>query len=244
MNYTTVITEVTPEKVGIIKLNMPNKRNALSIRMRYDISTCLEEWEDSEEVSAVVFSGAGKAFSAGFDLKEFGEPGKLKEIYESSAKYHRAVWNFSKPTIAAIHGYAFGGAFDLATLCDLRITAQSTTFGHPEIKFGAPPLYTPLRWIVGMGIARDLCLTGRKFDENEALRIGLVSEIVNEEELENRALEIAKEIITAPIEALRITKKYMVENAGLGFEESFVNEHDKPFETSIIKQEEFLKLKK
>jgi len=95
-----------------------------------------------------------------------------------------------------------GGGFDLATLCDVRICSESAAFGHPEIKFGTPPLFTPLRWIVGDGLARDLCLTGRKIDAREAHRIGLASEIVEADALLQRALQIAAGIMEAPLKAL------------------------------------------
>lgn len=129
-----------------------------------------------------------------------------------------------------------GGGFDLVTLCDIRICSESALFGHPEIKFGAPPLFTPLRWIVGDGMARDLCLTGRRIDAKEAYHIGLVSEVVDKNKLLERAIQIGKTIMEAPLEAIRFTKKYFVENAGHGFEESFHIEHDKAFQEVLLKR--------
>lgn len=81
-----------------------------------------------------------------------------------------------------------GGGFDLAIFCDIRVCSKAASFGHPEIKFGAPPIYTPLKWIVGEGIARDLCITGRRIDAQEAFRIGLTSEIVEAEGLLTRTI--------------------------------------------------------
>jgi enoyl-CoA hydratase len=140
------------------------------------------------------------------------------------------VWSFPKPTVAAVNGPALGGGFDLATLCDLRIAAREASFGHPEIKFGAPPLFTPLRWIVGDGIARDLCLTGRPIDSEEALRIGLVSRVVPADRLVDEALAVARQIAEAPQRTLEATKRYVSGNQGLGFEESFRIEHDDVFD--------------
>jgi len=233
MDYQCIEVRKTPERVGIITLNRPERKNALSIQLRQEISDCLKDWVNAPDVGVVIFTGAGGSFSAGFDLKEFSKPELMEEIYTSSAKYHRDVWNFPKPTIAAVKGHALGGGFDLTTLCDIRICSESAIFGHPEIKFGAPPLFTPLRWIVGHGMARDLCLTGRRIDSSEAYRIGLVSEVVQEDTLLERALQIAKTILEAPLDTLSVTKRYMIQDAGLGFEESFVNEHDKPFQAVL-----------
>jgi enoyl-CoA hydratase len=203
--------------------------------MRNEISSWLNKWADSKNIGVVIFTGAGPVFSAGFDLKECNQPQLWDEVFKSSASYHRTVWNFPKPIIVAINGPALGGGFDLTTLCDIRICNHLTSFGHPEIKFGAPPLYTPLRWIIGCGLARDLCLTGRRIDAVEAHRIGLVSEIVEADELLSHALLMGKTILEAPIESLQITKKYLAGNSGKDFEESFCIEHDKPFQEVISK---------
>lgn len=233
MEYETILARKSDGQIGSIRLNRPDRRNALSIRTRREISDCLSNWIDDPDVGVVIVSGEGGLFSAGFDLKEFSQPGLMKDVYLSSSKYHRDVWTFPKPTIAAVEKVALGGAFDLATLCDIRICSRSAQFGHPEIKFGGPPLFTPLRWIVGSGAARELCLTGRKFGADEAYRLGLVSEVVEDGCAFDRACKIAAVILEAPLPTLVTTKRYMTEDSGLGFEESFVNEHDKPFEAAL-----------
>jgi enoyl-CoA hydratase len=184
-------------------------------------------------VRVVVLTGAGAAFSAGFDLAEFGQPELARAIRHNSTAYHRAVWSFPKPTIAAVNGPAMGGGFDLALLCDMRIASTAAVFGHPEIKFGAPPLFTPLRWIVGDGIARDLCLTGRPVDAEEALRTGLVSRVVGPAALLDEALAAARQIAEAPQRALQVTKRYLSGNQGSGFEDSFRIEHDDVFDVLL-----------
>jgi enoyl-CoA hydratase len=230
MNYETIQIQKASDRIGIITLNRPEKRNALSIKMRNEISSCLNEWAASDAIGVVIFTGAGSAFSAGFDLKEFKQQDLFDDILKSSSSYHRIVWNFPKPLIAAINGPALGGGFDLSTLCNIRISSQSAIFGHPEIKFGAPPLFTPLRWIIGSGLASDLCLTGRRIDSIEAHRIGLVSEVVENDEVLNRAIQIGNSILEAPIETLKITKKYIIGNTDKDFEESFCIEHDEVFD--------------
>jgi enoyl-CoA hydratase len=241
MEFQTIQVEERAGGIGIVILSRPEKRNALSIQMRREISTCLSNWKNSPLVGVAVFTGAGPAFSAGFDLDEFGRPELFDELLDSSSRYHRDVWYFPKPTIAAVNGPAMAGGFDLATICDIRICSESAVFGHPEIKFGISPLFTPLRWIVGDGLARDLCLSGRKIDAKEAHCIGLVSEIVAGDGLLERALQIAAGIMEAPLKALQFTKGYLVGNAGRGFEESFYVEHDKAIQEFLLKRapEEF-----
>ncbi len=233
MDYHTLQVRETEERIGIVTLNSPDKRNALSIQLRKEIMACLEQWSGDVNIGVVIFTGAEPVFSAGFDLKEFSRPDLVEDVFRSSSIYHRVVWRFPKPTVAAINGPAFGGGFDLATLCDTRICSPAAVFGHPEIKFGAPPLYTPLRWIVGDGLARDLCFTGRTIDAEEARRIGLVSEVVTGEDVLGRAMSHARTILEAPLPTLEIAKGYMIDNSGKGFEESFVVEHDVPFENFV-----------
>ncbi len=220
--------------VGTITLNRPEKKNALSIRLREELTACLGQWKTNPDVTVVVLRGAGGTFSAGFDRTELlsTEPNVQKAVFQSSKVYHRAVWSFPKPTIAAIEGYALGGGFDLAVLCDLRVGADNAQFGHPEIKFGAPPLTTPLRWIVGDGWARDLCLSGRRIDAATAFRIGLITHLVPVAELSAKVDAVAQQLMEAPAETLSATKGFFVDGAGEGFEPSFVREHDRVFETA------------
>jgi len=234
MEYSTIQFRKAKEGIGVITLNRPEKRNAINIQMRIEISDCLYELEQSSDINVVIFTGAGSSFSAGFDLDEFNNPAIFDALFETSSKYHRDIWNFSKPTIAAINGAAMGGGFDLATLCDIRICSDSATFGHPEVKFGAPPLYTPLRWIINDGIARELCLTGRRIDAKEALRIGLVSEITNSSDLLKRAIEIGDAVLEAPSDTIKYIKSYFISNTEKGFEESFLVEHDKAFQDVLL----------
>jgi enoyl-CoA hydratase/carnithine racemase len=225
-----ISVEQASDGVGVLTLDRPEKRNALSIALRDELTQALGGWQDDEGVRVVVITGNGPAFSAGFDLEEFGRSELARPIRHSSARYHRFVWSFPKPIVAAVNGLALGGGFDLAVLCDLRIASTAAAFGHPEIKFGAPPLFTPLRWIVGDGIARDLCLTGRRIDADEAQRIGLVSRVVEPEALRDEALATANRIAEAPQATLEATKRYLTGNSGLGFEDSFRIEHDDVFD--------------
>ena len=236
MKFQTIAAAENQGGTGIITLNHPEKRNAISIEMRREISTCLKDWQDSDAIGAVIFTGSGEVFSAGFDLGEFKKPDIYSDIYETSAQYHRDIWYFPKPTIAAVNGPALAGGFDLTKLCDLRICSKTAVFGHPEIKFGIPPLLTPLRWIIGEGLARDICMTGRRIDSTEAHRIGLVSEVVDSDKLMERAIQIAATILEAPISALRFMKTYMLDHGNRSFEEAFCVEHDKAFQEFLSKK--------
>ena len=202
----------------------------MSWRMLAELADAMAAADVDDDVRVVVITGAPPAFCAGFDLDEFQQADLARQIRHSSARYHRVLWSFPKPTIAAVNGTALGGGFDLAVLCDMRIASADASFGHPEIKFGAPPLFTPLRWIVGDGRARDLCLTGRRIDAQEAERIGLVSRVVAPDDLRAEALAVAAQVAEAPQVALETTKRYMTGNAGLGFEDSFRIEHDDVFD--------------
>lgn len=229
-------TGIDPNGIGTITLSNSEKKNAISIQMRREIMACLAQWRSSEEVKLVIFTGEGGVFSAGFDLDQFRDPKLYDEIFGTSAQYHRDLWYFPKPTIAAINGPALAGAFDFVKLCDIRICAEKAFFSHPEIKFGVPPLLTPLRWIVGEGIAREICMTGKRVDAAEAHRVGLVSEVVSADNLMPRARQIAAQILEAPLPALQFIKQNALDHASRGFEESFTVEHDRAFQEFLLRK--------
>lgn len=225
-------TAIDSDGIAVLRLDNEQRRNALSIAMRDAISDTLDQWATDDRVRVVILTGTGTAFCAGFDLTEFAKPDLARTIRDSSRRYHLAVWGFAKPMIAAVNGAALGGGFDLALLCDIRIAAPDATFAHPEIKFGAPPLFTPLQWIVGAGIARDLCLTGRKIDAAEAHRIGLVNTIADN--VLEEAMATARVIAEAPQAALEATKRYLTSSAGVTFDEAFAVEHDRVFDEFLL----------
>ena len=201
------------DKVAIVTLNRPDKRNALSIALRNEIDHCLGELADDDGVSVVVIAGAGPVFCAGFDRNEFfvREPAHLEALMESTDRFHLRLINFPKPLVAAINGSAMGGGLDLAVLCDVRVAAEGAVFAHPEIKFGAPTLYGPLAETIGGGLARDLCLTGRRIDAQEAHRIGLVSSVVPLDRLLDEATGVASSIAEAPLVALKQVKTMIID---------------------------------
>lgn len=225
-----IATQVADDGIATLTLTRPERRNALSIKLRDEITERLDSWATDPAVRAVVLTGAESTFCAGFDLDEFAQANLAPRIKDSSHRYHLAVWQFPKPLVAAVNGPAVAGGMDLCVLCDFRIASDAAVFGHPEIKFGAPPLFTPLQWIVGMGIARDLCLTGRRIDANEALRIGLVNSVSEPTRLLDDAMAMARSIIEAPQAALECTKRYLISSPSATFEEAFAVEHDAVFD--------------
>lgn len=237
MPFQTITAEVDSTGVGVLTLNRPGKLNPLSIELRRELSACLAAWAADPAVRVAVVTGAGRAFSAGFDVDEFREPSRFEELLRSSSSYHRDVWSFPKPTIAAVNGLAAGGGFDLAVLCDLRLCSDDAWFSHPELKLGAPPVFTPLRWIVGDGVARDLCLTRRRLGADEALRVGLVRQVVRPGELLATCRALAATIAEAPADAVRFAKARMIRSGGLDFEASFAEEHDRAFRELVLAPE-------
>lgn len=226
-------TQVAEDGIATLKLARPERRNALSIELRDAISAQLDGWATDPAVRAVVLTGAGSTFCSGFDLDEFAQADLARDIRNSSRRYHLAVWEFPKPLLAAINGPALAGGLDLCLLCDFRIASASATFAHPEIKFGAPPLFTPLQWIVGLGVARELCLTGRTIDAAEALRVGLVNSVVESRLLVDEALATARTVVEAPQTALEAAKRYLVSSPSATFQQAFAVEHDAVFDEHL-----------
>ena len=163
-----------------LTLNRPTKRNALSVELREAISDALETLAGDPEIKAVVITGAGPVFSAGFDLSEFERAAADDEfgrrLWASSDRYHQAVLRFPVPTVAAVNGPALAGGFDLAVLCDLRVAASTARFAHPERTFG-DVVYGPLHDLVGGAVARELTLGGRELTAAEALSVNLVGRV-------------------------------------------------------------------
>src|SRR5947207_1355548 len=177
-------------------------------------------WKCPRPNMPVIMNGAGFEFGDGFDLTELDETGDVIEHFQADDNpvvFHEALGSFSKPIVGAINGPALAGGFDVACQCDIRIAADTAVFGHPEIKFGAPTMFTQLSYVVGGGIARDLALTGRRIDSAEALRIGLVSSVVPAAEIREAATACARPIAEAPLAALQVVKRTINQRAPLQF---------------------------
>jgi enoyl-CoA hydratase len=197
--------------IGVMTLNRPKKRNALSRALRREIVERLDQVADDDSVQVLVLTGADPAFCAGFDRSEFGAGAdSMAEIFAESTAYHRRVYTFEKPIVAAVNGPALGGGCDLAALCDVRLAATTASFGQPQVRFGAPAMYGLMREVLPEGAAREMCLTGRRYGAAEAQAIGLVSRVVEPSELLETARQVAQEIATLPAGLARATKGMFV----------------------------------
>jgi enoyl-CoA hydratase/carnithine racemase len=193
---------------ALVTLNRPEKRNALSIELRLLLAETLERLAQDRAVTAIGLTGAGTAFCAGMDVTQFGgDADHKRELVESSIRSFRAVAECPKPTVALVNGPALAGGFALALLCDLRIAAPEATFGFPELGRAIPPAYAAAASALTPAVARDLCLTGRVINAQEALALGVVSRISSE----RTALE---EVAQAPGPATSEIKRRILRHRG------------------------------
>ncbi|HWC37030.1 MAG TPA: enoyl-CoA hydratase/isomerase family protein [Acidimicrobiales bacterium] len=212
-----VLTRQRENGVRILTLNRAEKKNALSIELRDEMSDVLDALARDAGTKVVVVTGAGDTFSAGFDLKEFDElddEAHARRLWASSDRWHRTLIEFPLPIVAAVNGPALAGGFDMAVMCDVRVMATTARFAHPEQAF-SDVVYGPLHDLVGGAVARDLCLTGRSVDAQEALALRLVTRVVAPAALEREALATASQISRAPRDILERTKAKAIRRAGV-----------------------------
>ena len=206
--------------IATITLNRPDKRNAISYELIEDLLTVLAEVAKSS-ARVLILTGSGKAFCSGMDLENLKaligrKPEQNVEDSQVMARLFRTLYDVPKPTIAAVNGAAIAGGTGLATLCDFTLAVPEAKFGYTEVRIGFVPaiVSTFLLRQVGEKIARDLLLTGRLFDAAEALRIGLINEIVAAEGLMNRARQLATQLMENSPVSLLYTKRLLSEAAG------------------------------
>lgn len=218
MSYHTI--ELAREGgVATITLNRPEKRNAISFELIDDLLRALDEVAKSEAI-VVIVTGAGKAFCSGMDLDNLKallgrSPEQNVKDSEAMVRLFRSLYEFPKVTIAAVNGAAIAGGTGLALLCDFTLAVPEAKFGYTEVRVGFVPaiVSTFLLRQVGEKQARDLLLTGRLFDAEEALRLGLISEIVSPEKLMERARELAALLMANSAASLRATKQLLTDHA-------------------------------
>ena len=193
--------------VARIELRNP-PLNVIDIAMMEELARSLSEVEARADVSVIVLSGAGKAFSAGVDVAAH-TPGKVEEMLTKFHSVIRAVVATTKVTIASIHGLCLGGGAELAMVCDLAYTIDDAEWGFPEIRLACfPPVAcTALAALVGQKKAAEMILTGRSITGREAAEIGLVTRAVDEKQLESTVQTATAQVLRLSPSALRVAKK-------------------------------------
>jgi methylglutaconyl-CoA hydratase len=218
MTYKTLQLAVDSD-FAIVTLNRADKRNAISYELIDDLIHALDEVKNSTARS-LILTGAGKAFCSGMDLDNLKAligrtPEQNIEDSRTMVSLFRSLYEFPKPTIAAVNGAAIAGGTGLALLCDFTLAVPDARFGYTEVRIGFVPaiVSTFLLRQVGEKIARDLLLTGRIFDAAEALKMGLINEIVPPEKLLNRARELARQLAENSPLSLLNTKRLLTDHA-------------------------------
>jgi enoyl-CoA hydratase/carnithine racemase len=196
---------VTTDDRGPVRhvvLNRPEKRNAMNQALLSELADALREAGDDPSVHCVVLRGEGRVFSAGVDLGELasfaGDPGVLRPFRNVFLDCANLCEQMPKPVVCQIHHTCVGGALEVALGCDLRIAAQGSQLGLPEVRFGIIPDVggsSRLPAVVGLGRAKELIMTARMIDAAEAHRIGLVNRVVPAEELEAATQALVDELL-------------------------------------------------
>jgi enoyl-CoA hydratase/carnithine racemase len=209
-NHSPIHYEVTGPAARVT-LNRPSKLNALSHALVDALRVALDRARRDDAVKVVVLRGAGRAFSAGYDLSE-----EVADQIEDADSWHHILskdvavtlelLRLPKPTIAAIHGYCLAGGCDLAMACDLIIAADDTRIGEPEIRYGSGPVTMLMPFLIGQKKTNELLFTGDVIDAAEAERIGLVNRVVPAERLDEEVDALIAKIAPTPLAVLRYTK--------------------------------------
>jgi enoyl-CoA hydratase/carnithine racemase len=211
-HFTTIKVE-TLGPVARLTLARPERANAMTQAMLGEIGAALDEIERDAGVRALIVTGAGAAFSSGFDLKEQMERRPsgvaawqplLRKDFDTIMRF----WHFSRPTIAAVRGPCLAGACELALACDMTIASEDAFFGEPELKFGAGIVAMILPWIVGPKIAKEIILTGEdRIPAARAREIGMVNRVVPPDALDATALAIANHLAAIDPHLVQASKR-------------------------------------
>ena len=192
-----------------LTLNRPEKSNSLHPDMVRQLAESLSEAEADKELSVAILTGAGRSFCAGLDLSlmvKWTAEEKLAYLGTVTPLFMR-LWKLPQPVIAAVNGPAIAGGFDLAAFCDIRLAAPEAVFGQAEINIGLTQIVHPLYKSIGLARAKELAMTGQNITAQEAYRIGLVNHVYPREELDARAMELARLLASKPRQALFETKR-------------------------------------
>ncbi len=197
-----------------LTLNRPAKLNALSAELVEALVGAIDRATVDPRVRVVVIEGAGRAFSAGYDLTEEAEGGALgpvawRELLATDVEATLRILDCPKPVIAQVHGYALAGGLELAMACDLVVAAEGTRLGEPEIRYGSAPVTLLMPYLIGQKKTRELLLTGDLIDAVEAERIGLINRVVPVERLAAEVDALADRLARTPPEVMGPTKRML-----------------------------------
>ena len=198
-----------------VTLNRPDKLNAMNVEVVRTLRRTFEEVENDDTVKVVVLTGAGRAFSAGYDIAE-----EVEDKVESTAQWRALLaedvgmamqlWSLSRPTIAAVRGWCLAGACELAMACDMVVATEDARFGEPEIRYGSGPVALIMPYVLGQKKTNELLFTGDTIDAAEAQRCGLINRVVRDADLESAVGELVRKIAPTPLAVLKLTKLALV----------------------------------
>ncbi len=217
--------------VATLVLNRPDRLNTLTPQMLDEIERAVADLERADEVRCVIVTGAGdRAFCAGADVSAFGAVSKALQVWQFSRRAETVVnrlANFPKPTVAALNGYAYGGGLEIALACDFRIAAQRAKIGQTEISLGLVPGAGGTQRLVrmlGEAKAKELVLLGSRLSAEEALAVGLVTKVVDNEALEAEARNFAERLARGPPVAMQLAKTLVTRGGDLPIDAGLVME--------------------
>jgi enoyl-CoA hydratase len=208
--------------VALLTLNRPDKLNAINAAMIAALDAAMDAAEADDAVRAIVVAGAGRAFSAGFDL-DMGtgegpaDPATVRRALEEDFRIIMRFWDSPKPTVAAVHGYCLGSSLELAVACDLTVAALDCRFGEPEVKFGSGIVALLLPWLAGPKAAKYLLLTGEdRATAAEMQAVGLVNRVVPATAVLDEAVALAARVAANDAQAVRLTKRAINRSLDIG----------------------------
>jgi len=192
-------------------MNRPEKLNALNGEVVRELRRRLREVQQDDAVKLVVLTGAGRAFSAGYDLSEevsdrIETADGWRAVLNEDVNLALELWALPRPTIAAVRGWCLAGACELAMACDLIVAASDARFGEPEIRYGSGPVALLMPYVLGQKKTNELLYTGDSIDAQEAHRVGLINRVVEPDGLEAAVDELISKIAPTPLPVLRLTK--------------------------------------
>lgn len=206
--------------IGYIILNRPEKLNALTDPMYMELLHAVDYMEEQDDVRVVVVKGAGKCFSAGFDVASSDTSDHMAERRNYDRGCHLArkkLWSIPKPTIAQVHSHCLGGAHDIALACDLCVVAENANMGVPEIQFGLGATFLAMPYMIHLRKCKEYLLTGKSYDGKTAVEIGIANYCVPLEELDSTVVSLAKELASVPVPSMVMQKRainHAIENMG------------------------------